>query len=703
MSENTFNIEEFNSTIDSPQYYIDNDGALRFISPMLASSNFDGSVPIFEGTISASALTAGMSFQIENEEYVSVVSISKDDPDLEDSPSTDIEITYIDQENNISTVVYDFSDQVDVRYEDWDNRFLGTDGWLLTYGGNAIFSNVAVRGDIEAQTLDVGGVDGITYDGNSVVIGASVVINAPVVFNGPTFEFLSASYTTLGLTTSSYANLSQLSTSGQTIINGGNISTGTINANNVAIQVGSGGEVLRIGASVGGLGNDGIFINQNNYWYKDGRFEVGNSESGFTWDGDRFYVTGARGITTKKTSASALGGEVIILQDGGNQDIRISPDRVQILDYSKNSFGDVTLRFSGSPYFMPGREYRVFGLPSPFSGVFLMSSPCFTGRVLQYTTSGGTVSRTNAPPGAGVSEEFFGSSSVSTISQGFGFIGAGRATRNPFGGPGGDLFQIISTVIASPRIYWDSPTTATTRSTIELFTDGRDALNALTGPRINLNARFIRLSGPNRSDGRVNIQANLDVNGQSSFNLPIDVNSARFRISDSGAGEFSLTVNNNDLTTGDSTRIFLPDIYNNLQSGAGRRNVTLASTGRMGYDSQPSTWTMKHNIFPIHGEKPKTVITEERFADSLDIDFDHRKILDLTPVVFDWDNGDPREVGIIAEEVEKIYPIGYKNIGTPSYNRDTMLGSLLAVVKDQQKTIEDLERRVIQLESQLGG
>lgn len=222
MTENTFNTEESNANINSPQYYVDDDGSFKFISPVISSSNFDGSVPVFEGSASVSDLISGMYLQINGTDFSPIVNISKDDPGLEDSATTDVSITYLDNQNEVQTAVYNSSDIVTVRYENWDEKYLGTQGWLLTYGGNAIFSNVGVRGDLEATTLDVGGSDGITYDGNTVTIGASVVINAPVTFNG------SGSYVTYDYLSASYADLSELATSGTTIINGGNITTGTI-------------------------------------------------------------------------------------------------------------------------------------------------------------------------------------------------------------------------------------------------------------------------------------------------------------------------------------------------------------------------------------------------------------------------------------------------------------------------------------------
>lgn len=236
MTTNTFDTEESNSNISSPQYYVDDDGSLKFISPVLSSSNFDGSVPVFEGQITADALSPGKFIKI-GEEYFPIISVSYDDQELEEDPSEEITVTYLDSNSEVQEIIYNLFDDVDVKYENWDEKYLGTEGWSLTYGGNAIFTNVAVRGDLEATTLDVGGVDGITYDGSTVVIGASVVVNAPIEFNGVTPEELSASLA--GYIPDGGAAF-DINTN-VTTINGDQITSGTvtadqINTNNLFVQ-----------------------------------------------------------------------------------------------------------------------------------------------------------------------------------------------------------------------------------------------------------------------------------------------------------------------------------------------------------------------------------------------------------------------------------------------------------------------------------
>lgn len=271
MSENTFNSLEINLQTQPLPTYIDADGSFKLNTPMLSSFDFDGLIPKFDGNINAIDIKPGYMIQAVPGEYFPVVSVEYDEDGMEDTPSGIVTINYINDQGNTVSVDYDEADPVPVVYENWDEKSLGTQGWGITAGGNAIFTNVAVRGDFEAQTLDVGGSTGITYDGTNVTIGASVIINAPVTFNGSgsfvTFNDLSASYALqsfvdtinnrlsasidgLNLDVNSLSSSisflynagfvtdSDLITASATTINGNNITTGLINANLVNINSG---------------------------------------------------------------------------------------------------------------------------------------------------------------------------------------------------------------------------------------------------------------------------------------------------------------------------------------------------------------------------------------------------------------------------------------------------------------------------------
>ena len=329
MTTSGFDPEISNANLNAAQYYIDDDGALKFVSPYISSSNFDGTIPVVETTINAENIEPGMLLQVDAGEYLPVISVSYDDVDLESSPSSTITIGYVDSNNELNTIEYNFTDSVDVRYEDWANKDLGNQGWSITSGGNAIFANVGVRGDLEATTLDVGGNTGITYDGTSVVIGASVIINAPVTFNGSgsfvTFNDLSASYALQSFVNTINNRLSasidalninsniltasinflynagfvtdnDLITTGGTFINGNNITTGIINANLVKVEsspltASAGFKINSLGIYAYNQSNQETFKIESttgNVFIRGGTLTIGAGASidGYTTDGE---------------------------------------------------------------------------------------------------------------------------------------------------------------------------------------------------------------------------------------------------------------------------------------------------------------------------------------------------------------------------------------------------------------------------------
>jgi len=223
MTNNFFEPQEINLQTQPLPTYIDSDGVFKINTPMLSTYNFDGLIPKYDGPLSASAVKPGYLIQLDaGGQYYPVVSVESDDDVLDNTGI--VTINYIDNLGNTESESYAETDQVNVIYENWDEKIVGSQGWGITSGGNAIFTNVAVRGDLEASTLDVGGVNGITYDGSTVIIGADVVVNAPIEFNGVTQEQLDSELA--GYIPDGGAAGDIVSTN--TKITGGNIETGII-------------------------------------------------------------------------------------------------------------------------------------------------------------------------------------------------------------------------------------------------------------------------------------------------------------------------------------------------------------------------------------------------------------------------------------------------------------------------------------------
>lgn len=356
MATNTFNSDPANSSFEPLMSYFDAQGVNRLESANISSYGFDGFIPTIIENRTASGILPGMSISLTGsstgQNFYKVLSNNIGDREFTASPSGDVLIEYLDNNQIVQILSASVSDMFSVSYENWDGKDLGTTGWYLGNSGNAIFSNVAVRGEIEATTLDVGGTNGITYDGNTVTIGASVIINAPAVFGGGN---LSASYTTYNFVSASYADLFKLATSGQTIINGGNITTGTISA----ARIDTASLIVRNLQTYQSTSGTRIRINDVNNERHKVLFETGwVYETSPAYIGSTNYVNPGIGwsensiglkLTSGTTDMGATGsGPVIELQsyryvlDGRDRKIRFSADEFSFVPYSTNAKFGIT-------------------------------------------------------------------------------------------------------------------------------------------------------------------------------------------------------------------------------------------------------------------------------------------------------------------------------------------------------------------------
>jgi|694.fasta_scaffold20399_5 hypothetical protein len=278
-------------------------------------------------------------------------------------------------------------------YEDWEERNLGSDGWTISSSGNAIFNNLAVRGEINATS---GNFDGfLTVNNGSMKIGSNVnsakhasiqsfqiasnkvvltttenhnfLLGESIVVEGidsisamsPTFPTSNLTVTGVsgngtqitytcanslvagsivnitGVSPSSY-NLEQVEvisatstsfnvagTTQTTYVSGGSVEVTSIPSNGVDINGtyfvsnitantisyiftanNSGPFTILNGVVSSGVLNNGIFINDNNYWYEDGNFKVGDYDAGVSWNPDLNILNVTGRITGSSIRAS---------------------------------------------------------------------------------------------------------------------------------------------------------------------------------------------------------------------------------------------------------------------------------------------------------------------------------------------------------------------------------------------------------------
>ena len=74
------------------------------------------------------------------------------------------------------------------------------------------------------------------------------------------------------------------------------------------------------------------------------------------------------------------------------------------------------------------------------------------------------------------------------------------------------------------------------------------------------------------------------------------------------------------------------------------------------------------------------------------------KVVQIRGVNFDWKETQKPSVGVIAQEVEKVFPELVANGEKKTVNYNGLIGLLIEVVKEQQTQINSLNERLSKLE-----
>jgi hypothetical protein len=120
----------------------------------------------------------------------------------------------------------------------------------------------------------------------------------------------------------------------------------------------------------------------------------------------------------------------------------------------------------------------------------------------------------------------------------------------------------------------------------------------------------------------------------------------------------------------------------------------------------PSTGTLNVNRLNIND-----IVTATDFNSTSDINLKNNvkiiddplsKVLQLRGVSFDWKNIPESSAGVIAQDVEKVFPEIVKNNqdGYKSLNYNGLIGLLIEAIKEQQEQINILKTRTEKLENQ---
>jgi hypothetical protein len=297
VATNNFNSDYDNDAIVPLQTFNDGSGLSRLDDFNISSYAFDGSVPRTTINLITASITPGMQISLTGsalgEPFYRVISNTSSDTEVEDNETGQAVIEYLDLEKNIESITASVSDIFSVNYEDWDNKYLGTKGWYLSNDGNAIFSNVAVRGRIEATE---GAIEG------NLTLGGSLTASTN------TGQLIISSSGIFGSTASGLFHLDNID---------GEVSfTGDITANSGVVKkltIGAGKSYPIINlvgtASVTGAQESGNFI-----------LTLGSESKNFS-PGDYFYINGPNTSGSAfqngfPTTASVFFNRIILNKDG---------------------------------------------------------------------------------------------------------------------------------------------------------------------------------------------------------------------------------------------------------------------------------------------------------------------------------------------------------------------------------------------------
>jgi hypothetical protein len=812
MATNNFNSDPTNDSFEPLMSYFDSQGVNRLESANISSYGFDGFIPTVIQNRTASGILPGMAISLTGsstgQNFYKVLSNNVGDREFTASPSNEIVIEYLDNDQLVQVLSASVNDIFSVSYENWDGKDLGTTGWYLGNSGNAIFSNVAVRGRIEATS---GKVEELIIGSNYYPIIDIVGVNiqsSSVTGNKGQF-IMNTNTNGKRLYPQDIVQVSGISASGWTYTQGSPSTASTLftylNKIKVLTASYSGGaykyhcELVQSGVLIDyNLGSmtakSGSFtfgdmffgdyqtyslsapdiiegfvfdqIGQGGTWDSytpdfidiSGRFRLGGGK--ITFDSSTLNVTGniyALGGEISGTLAIVDGGEIYV---GNNQNSgqRINIRHTDLTGYSElgyPTFSLVTgsavntsplLQSGGFDDLTPGQDadppwqsFWGFGgigggsMTAIVDSIFYkdggkslrVSTASYEGGVSavsqdvnlipgeEYIVSAWVYSSRNLQIASGnyldiwlLSSSFSGPTYFTSGVAINSLVGATEVTAgiwtklsNKFVAPPSPTqyysLHMREWLPASASVWWDTIelTKAKTVSTISglYFNDGELFSDTLS-IRSDGSAIFGRIntaSAVGTNPDATNITGILSISGANpTYRLwsgHLDPTKAGFRLDTNG-----------HITTG---LITSSATYNRTDTTA---YVSISAAGVLGRYS--STQRIKYDILPINTLLGPSIDQSKIVSSSPSINY--RNILSVTPVEYSLiDQPEGRKFGFIAEDVaDKLPEIAtYDDEGPTYFDMAGLIAATLAVIQDQQKNIDDLTNRVLQLESQLGG
>lgn len=266
------------------------DGSSKLLST-ISSANFNGAIPdlvVQYPDAVTDDLIPGRFFLISDTYYLITRVDENIDPTTTDTISYNVWYTAggVERYKTILNGVKIFTDgtELQIRKDDWSNKSIGDSGWTITTEGNSVFSNVAVRGTIEATD---GYFDGFLVIGDpldpdspgSMKIGTNVnSTNDGIYINEHNYWYDSGLFKIGNATKNVTWNNTNLAVTGDINATGGVFSG--------KVQIGN----MFLGVDASPSLEDGIYIDATNYWYDDGNFSLGTGTNTISFNGSNIVV-----------------------------------------------------------------------------------------------------------------------------------------------------------------------------------------------------------------------------------------------------------------------------------------------------------------------------------------------------------------------------------------------------------------------------
>lgn len=493
MANETVNDYDGGSEVYLPIIHNANDYSPRVLSA-LASANFDGAIPYeIVNNATPDNLEPGVYFEYLDEYHL--ITRIEDVLDSADPPNTvSYNLWYVsggaETYRNIPSGSTVFSDglPLNIKRELWGERVVGEYGWMISAEGNAIFSNVAVRGEINATS---GVFDGYVSAGN-MLIGTDVSgTNDGIYINSSNYWYADGTMSVGGNSTftigSGTSAITYNPATNVTTIGSGVIVNGDISGAN--------------GTFTGNVQANSFSIDANNYWNTNNlkNFRVGDATKYLFWNNtaQTLSISGSLKATSLSVNSNEAGNSTTtgIYWDGNPANPVYIGSNVNILGgltATSLTIGTGSNLVSISDTAVSGEAGIRIGSIGDFiktTGAFRLGGT----NGISYSGAGGNVVISGFTVGA---DRLYAGSGAS-------FTGVGTSTYSIFAGatsntgtnakfsvtPAGDLFATSGTIagwnLATSTLY----STQSVGTTVGLST-GTTSIFAGADNNTGLNAKF---------------------------------------------------------------------------------------------------------------------------------------------------------------------------------------------------------------------